>query len=158
MADKPTWLTGRNVSALTITGATAGTDGSITDATGTGSQEVLTKFATLVFNSDPSVEEISSSSSTRMHNVILQEANSATLRCIIQTARRTGESTNNVANPLQLMARTYDILKLTFGYAGATWALYGTRGAFSSEFNKGRSEETITLLPIDVGTTNPAVS
>ena len=159
MADKPTWLTGRNVSSLTITGATASTsDGSITDATGTGAQTILTKFESLSFNSEPVTEEISAASSTRSHTVILQDANSATVRCIMQTARRTGESTNNAANPLALMFANYDILKLAWGKSGETWTLYGTRGPFSEEIVKGKSVQTITLLPLDSGAANPAIT
>ena len=158
MADRPTWLIGRNMSTVTITGVTAGTDGTLTDATGTGVQDIVTKFEEITFNSEPITEEISAASSDKAHTVILQEANSATVRCILQTARRTGESTNNQPDALSHLAATYSILKLTFARSGRTYTLYGCRGAYSETIAKGRSTATLTLLPLDPGQTNPTIT
>lgn len=158
MADTPTWLIGRDITSITLTGATVGTDGTITDGTGTAIQTCLAKFESMSFESNPITEEISASSATRAHTVILQEANTVTITFITQKAKRTGETTNNVTNPGRTLATNYDLIKAVWVSGGQTWTMYGTRGAFSESFQKGRCTNTLTLLPCDPGTANPVIS
>lgn len=155
MAAVPPWLRGRSVSGIVITGMTAGTDGTLTDATGTGIQTLTTIWEEIDFESNPILEEISSSNASRSNNVLIQENNRVRVSIPMESGLRSGAGANDLANPLGIMAANYDYLKLVFVRGGKTYTFLGLRESYRENLRKGKNVHELTLAMIDPGAANP---
>ncbi len=151
----PPWLRGRDVTGFIATGATAGSDGTVTDATVAGIQTISGKWDEIELDNQPTTEEISAADSTRLNEVIIQDG--TTVRCtqIMQRAKGSGEGTNDVANPFASLCVAYDYIKIVFIRGGKTWTGYFLRKGYNERVVRGKSTATFTGGFVDIGGTNP---
>lgn len=158
MAATPPWMRGRDVSVLTITGATEASNGDITDGSTTAIQPLVAIWDEYDFDSDPNQEEISSAGTQRMNHVILQENNSVRISVPMERVVRSGAGANDKVNPLDFLVRSFDLLKVVLTHSGRTVTYYGRRGRYSERIRKGKSTHELSLTMADIGSANPAYS
>lgn len=158
MAVVPTWLLGQNVSAFVLTGATVGSDGTLTDATGTGINAMAGLWDEISLEYAPQTEEISAADSVRLNNVLIKKGTRFRCTQIMQKAKASGQAADNAINPLTHIAATYDYVKVVFTRASKTWTGYFLLVGYSESPRAGRSTCEITLEMVDTGAANPALS
>ena len=147
----PPWLRGRDVTVFTVTGINEASDGTLTDATGTGVQTVLLKFEEWDLDNTPITEEMSSADMVGQHDMIIQERVEMTVQVIMQRAKGANETTNAKDNPLAFLATTYHVLRFDTTFGAHSWAFTGRRGPFNQSGRKGKSTERLRLTPVNLG-------
>lgn len=154
----PVWLLGQHVSAYVLTGATVGSDGTLSDATGTGIQAMAGLWDEISLEYTPQTEEISAADAVRLNNVIIKKGTRIRCTQIMQKAKVSGQASDNAINPLNHIAATYDYVKIVFTRASKTWTGYFLIAGYSEDLRASRSLCSLTLEMIDNGAANPALS
>lgn len=141
MAAIPSWLLGRHVTTITVTGVLADNFGNLTLST-TGS--LTGQLASVKIRSTPTKENISSVDSAIAHNVITEENSSLELEEILRL-----QGSQQV---LPFMAANFTYLKVVFSRAGNTYTYWGSRGEFEDGIeSKGKNTCRLNLDQIDIG-------
>jgi len=158
MSVVPTWLLGQHVSAFVITGATVGSDGTLTDGTTTALATMAGLWDEITLEYAPQTEEISAADSVRTNNVIVKKGSRFRCTQIMQKAKASGQSSDNAINPLNHIAVTFDYAKVVFTRASKTWTGYFLVAGYEEGIRAGKSTCSITLEMVDSGAANPALS
>ena len=141
MAAIPSWLLGRHVTTITVTGVLADNFGNLTLST-TGS--LTGQLASVKIRSTPTKENISSVDSAIAHNVITEENSSLELEEILRL-----QGTQQV---LPFMAANFTYMRVVFSRAGNTYTYWGSRGEFEDGIeSKGKNTCRLSLDQIDIG-------
>jgi len=142
MAAIPSWLLGRHVTTITVTGATSDIYGTLTLANTFGS--LTGQLASVKIRSTPTKENISSVDSAIAHNVITEENSSLELEEILRL-----QGTQQV---LPFMAANFTYMRVVFSRAGNTYTYWGSRGEFEDGIeSKGKNTCRLSLDQIDIG-------
>lgn len=141
MAAIPSWLLGRHVTTITITGVLSDNFGNLTLST-TGS--LTGQLASVKIRSTPTKENISSVDSAIAHNVITEENSSLELEEILRL--------QGAQQVLPFMAASFSYMKVVFSRAGNTYTYWGSRGEFEDGIeSKGKNTCRLNLDQIDIG-------
>lgn len=141
MAGIPSWLLGRHVTTITVTGVLADNFGNLTLST-VGS--LTGQLASVKIRSTPTKENISSVDSAIAHNVITEENSSLELEEILRL--------QGAQQVLPFMAANFTYLKVVFSRAGNTYTYWGSRGEFEDGIeSKGKNTCRLNLDQIDIG-------
>lgn len=141
MAAIPSWLLGRHVTTITVTGVLADNFGNLTLST-TGS--LTGQLASVKIRSTPTKENISSVDSAIAHNVITEENSSLELEEILRL--------QGAQQVLPFMAASFSYMKVVFSRAGNTYTYWGSRGEFEDGIeSKGKNTCRLNLDQIDIG-------
>lgn len=141
MAAIPSWLLGRHVTTITVTGVLADNFGNLTLST-TGS--LTGQLASVKIRSTPTKENISSVDSAIAHNVITEENSSLELEEILRL-----QGSQQV---LPFMATYFSYMRVVFSRAGNTYTYWGSRGEFEDGIeSKGKNTCRLSLDQIDIG-------
>lgn len=157
MTSIPTWLRGRDVGSIVLTGQDTSVAGVITDGSSPAAQTVTGSLVSYEANFPPETDEVSPVTTTVANNVIMQENNSFRFTVLLNGS--------GVVNPLLTLAGTYDVIKAvvtrkrsgaTTTPSGGTLTFYGCRGeCVEGVDSKGRNVTSITLMQVDIGSANP---
>lgn len=139
MPQIPSWLLGRHVTAISVTGATADALGNLSQGT---QKSLQTSLQGVRLSVQRRRDEISAVTSPRANNVYADIDSSVILTEIL---KRSGE------NILVAIARDYDYVYITFS-RNQTWAGYFLVGDYEEAVdNKGRNVGTLSVFQVDDG-------
>jgi hypothetical protein len=156
MAAVPNWLIGKHVTAITVAGVTAATDGTLTiTAASAGNPQSLAGYIDGIdFTIQNTTENIQSIDQRRANYVITESETSFTLTEILKTNDSAG-APKNILAPIGML---YDYALVTLTRGGRTWSFMSVVGSYSESINKGKSTGKIELKMVDPGTSNPIYS
>jgi hypothetical protein len=151
----PTWLRGRDVGSIVLTGQTEDAAGTITDGT---AQTITGSLVAFRRQSNPEKSDVSPITATRTNKVIEAEDNTFEFEILLNGS--------GVIDQLATLCASFDIVKAvvtrkrsgaTTTPTGGTWTFYGSRGPSGEAVeSRGRNTCNLTLEQVDIGSANPA--
>lgn len=157
MTAVPTWLRGRDVGSIVLTGQTIAADGTLADGTSPAAQTITGALRAFRLNGNPETSDASPITATVVNNIIEAENNTFEFDILLNGS--------GVINALATLAMSYDVIKavVTRKRSGATttptsgsWTFFGTRGPFGEAVeSRGANQATLTLLQADISSSNP---
>lgn len=157
MPSAPTWLRGRDVSSVILTGQTEDAAGLFADGSSPAAQTITTSLLSFEPVFSPNQSEAGPITATVDNNIIESENNSFRISILLNGS--------GVVNPLATLGYTYDTIKLvavrkrsgaTTTPTNARWTFYGRRGEFGETIDsRGRNVAFMNITQIDIGSANP---
>jgi hypothetical protein len=157
MVANPTWLRGRDLSSVVLTGQTEDAAGTYSDGTSPAAQTITGSIVSLELTGSPVQSEASPITTTVENYVIEAENNSLRITILLNGI--------GVINPLATLWYAYDTIKVvavrkrtgaTTTPTAGTWTFYGRRGELSETIDgRGRNIASLVLTQVDIGSANP---
>jgi hypothetical protein len=158
MVAVPTWLRGRDIGSIVLTGQTVDAAGTLADGVSPAAQTITGSLRAVRFNSNPEKSDVSPITATVTNKVIEAEDNTFEFEILLNGS--------GVINSLATLCATYDIIKAVIvrKRSGATttptsgqWTFYGSRGPTGEAIeSRGANMCTLTLEQVDIASANPA--
>jgi len=147
----PTWIRGRDVQSVVLTGQTVAADGTLTNGSSPAAQTVTASLAFVRVSQRPQKDNVSPVTSPRANNVIGEDDSQTEIGLLINGS--------GVTNPLATLCAAYDIIKLVFqrkitgaSTTGDTWTHYASRGDFDEVIDsKTKNLTTLVIDQVDIG-------
>ncbi len=145
----PTWLLGRHVTAITITGQTVAADGTL--STSGSARSLVGRLDEITFNQENETEEIQALDKRAKNPVIVSSGSSFTFIEILRSNDATVTPTNILADVGQL----FDYILVSCTRGGRIWAGYFVIKSYQESIRRGKSTGQLTVETVDVSTANP---
>jgi hypothetical protein len=144
MAQIPTWLIGKNVTAISITPQSVDlTTGTLT----AGSNSSLTGLLDQITRNTENTLDLIVPMDTRQDSKTI--TGTATTLALVQIL-----STQSSQNVLEVIANSTDYVFVTFTRGGRTFSDYFVCGKYSESLSRGKTTGTLDLEPCGIGYTD----
>lgn len=160
MAVTPPYMIGSNVTVITIVGQTVDSNGTMADRTlSEGLSTTLVGQLDedgIEWNFENDTENIQAMDIRRKNLVVVESGTSITFKEILKKNESSGYA--NTKNVLAAFMANTDVVKCTLTRSGRTLTLYGCITGYTESLNKRKCIGSLTLGPIDAGSSFSANS